>query len=422
MRIASGAEVRAHAAKYEFKVVLLLALGFGLVGLDRWLVMPLAPQIMRDLKLDYQDLGNLGSAVGLSWGVFAILMGGLADRVGRRRIIIPAIVLFSLLSGAGGLAGGLGMLLFARALMGVAEGAYCPASFAAAIDVSPEHRRGLNLGVIQGCFSLFGLALGPIIATQLVRVVPSWRDVFLIVATPGLIVSLFMYKVLRDPPANLPSAGVHHGAMSSQWKDVLVHRNLHVAVPAMVCAMVGVFVVGSMTPVFLTDVIGFDGPTMGIVMSGLGFGGFVGQITLGGASDIVGRRPALMLAFVVGAAALVCIVTVARSPVLLFILLFAAAFCCCGAAALLAGAVAGEAVPPSLSSTAVGIVVGLGEILGGGVAPSAAGRIAVTAGLPAAMLTVAGVLASGALISFFLLETAPRLKRRSNQFEVDFAR
>lgn len=398
-----------HPAGYEFKAILLLALGFGLVGLDRWLVMPLAPQIMRDLDLDYQDLGNLGSAVGLSWGIFAIFMGGLADRVGRRRIIIPAIVLFSLLSGASGLAGGLGMLLLARALMGVAEGAYCPASFAAGIDVSPQHRRGLNLGIIQGCFSLFGLALGPIIATQLITVVPSWREVFFIVAAPGLILSIFMYKVLRDEVPIPPAKSTNDKGLVSQWRDALRHRNLPIAVLAMVCAMVGVFVAGSMTPVFLTDVIGLDGPTMGLVMSGLGFGGFVGQISLGGASDVIGRKPSLMLAFLVGAAALVCIVLVARSPIALFIMLFVAAFCCCGAAALLSGAVAGEAVPVVLASTAVGIVVGLGEILGGGVAPSVAGWIAVTAGLPAAMLSVAAMLGCGALISFFLTETAPRL-------------
>jgi predicted MFS family arabinose efflux permease len=43
---------------YEWKAVTLLALGFGLVGLDRWLIAPLFPAIMKDLHLTAQDVGN----------------------------------------------------------------------------------------------------------------------------------------------------------------------------------------------------------------------------------------------------------------------------------------------------------------------------------------------------------------------------
>jgi len=43
---------------YEWKAVTLLALGFGLVGLDRWLIAPLFPAMMKDLHLTAQDVGN----------------------------------------------------------------------------------------------------------------------------------------------------------------------------------------------------------------------------------------------------------------------------------------------------------------------------------------------------------------------------
>ena len=68
---------------YEWKAVTLLTLGFGLVGLDRWIIAPLFPSMMKDLGLDYQALGNLIGALGLAWGVFAIVAGGLSDRLGR---------------------------------------------------------------------------------------------------------------------------------------------------------------------------------------------------------------------------------------------------------------------------------------------------------------------------------------------------
>lgn len=119
---------------YEWKAVTLLALGFGLVGLDRWLIAPLFPSIMKDLNLNAQDVGNCIGVLGLSWGIFAALMGGISDKIGRRKVLIPAIIAFSLLSGFSGLAGGLLGLMAIRGLMGVAEGSFCPTSFAATAD------------------------------------------------------------------------------------------------------------------------------------------------------------------------------------------------------------------------------------------------------------------------------------------------
>jgi hypothetical protein len=61
---------------YEWKVVTLLGLGFGLVGLDRWIIAPLFPFMAKDLGLDYQALGNIAGVLGLAWGFFAIISGG----------------------------------------------------------------------------------------------------------------------------------------------------------------------------------------------------------------------------------------------------------------------------------------------------------------------------------------------------------
>jgi MFS family permease len=94
--------------KYEWKAVLLLSFGFGLVGIDRFMIMPLFPVMMKDLHLDYQDLGHITGALALAWGVSALFMGSLSDRVGRRRVIVPAPIVFSLLAGTSGLATGAG--------------------------------------------------------------------------------------------------------------------------------------------------------------------------------------------------------------------------------------------------------------------------------------------------------------------------
>ncbi len=83
-------------------------------------------------------------------------------------------------------------------------------------------------------------------------------------------------------------------------------------------------------------------------------------------------------------------------------------FFCLGNIALITGPISTEAAPLGLVSAAIGIVVGTGEIFGGGVAPSLAGFIAENYGIEHVLnLALAGV-ATGVIVSLFFKETAPR--------------
>jgi MFS family permease len=229
---------------YEWKAVTLLGLGFGLVGLDRWLITPLFPAMMADLGLTYQHLGTIVGVLGLSWGFFSIVMGNVSDRIGRRKVLIPALIVFSLLSAVSGFTGGFASLLIIRTLMGVAEGSFCPTSVAATGEASHPKRRGFNQGLQQSLFALFGFGFAPIIATQLLEVVPSWCWVFVISAVPGLILAIFMYRVIREPKRPAISRPVEKAqpAESPRWRDMLRNRNVLVAMLSLLCAMSGVFV------------------------------------------------------------------------------------------------------------------------------------------------------------------------------------
>ncbi|MEX3897617.1 MFS transporter [Paraburkholderia sp. BR10954] len=398
---------------YEWKAVVLLALGFGLVGLDRWLIAPLFPAIMKDLHLTAQDVGNCIGILGLSWGIFAALMGGISDKIGRRKVLIPAILAFSLLSGFSGLAGGLMSLLAVRALMGVAEGSFCPTSFAATADASHPKRRGFNLGLQQSGFALFGLALSPIIATQLLSVV-TWRWVFALVSVPGLILGVLMFFVIREPKA-APQATPKRPACPAErgnWRDVLKSRNIPIAMAALFCAMTGVFVLGAMLPLYLTEYLSLDTQRMGVVVSAIGFGGFIGQFGLPGLSDLTGRRVASIVGFAGTAVMLYLFRGLGAQPVQLFAVLFVASFFTLGLVSLLSGPVATEAAPIGMISTSIGIVVGAGEIFGGGIAPALAGFVATHFGIQNILwLPICAVLL-GIGVSLLLEETAPARVRR----------
>lgn len=391
---------------YEWRIVTLLTVGFGLVGLDRWVISALFPAMARDLHLDYQQLGVLIGALGIAWGVFSIIGGGLGDRFGRRRVLIPAIVGFSLLSGVSGLAMGLTSLLAIRIVMGANEGAFCPVSFAAVSEASRPTRRGMNLGITQSAFPLFGLALGPLIATQLLQVT-SWRWAFVLVGVPGLIVAALLARIVREPPTVGSQAHEHRAPPREVWK----HRNVPLGMLALLCAMSGIFSLSAMVPSYLIDYLKLTTAEMGLVTSAIGFGGFLGQLALPALSDLIGRKPVAIGGFVFGALLVYAFAQASTIPAL-FTLLFVACFCCFGLLGLLTGAVAAEAAPHGLVSSTTGIIVATGEIFGGGIAPVIAGAVAQRFGIQRTLTMALIGLAIGIVVSLFLRETAPRALAR----------
>ena len=404
-KLSEIAERQLADRSYEWKTVTLLSLGFGLVGLDRWIIAPLFPFMMKDLGVGYQDLGNLIAVLGLFWGVSAIITGAASDRIGRRKILIPAIVLFSLLSGLSGLATGLLSLLLIRSVMGVTEGSFCPASVAATRDTSPpspprteprpaaEYLRAVRLGLrpdhcyatlTSGSFLALGLRvsgdsrLGDRSLAAFGNPRAGTRD-----AAGGRDGRASLGHGDPQPQCRLSDASApvcHDGRLRPRRDDAELPPRLF-------------------APHAATD---------GLHHVGHRLGGFLEQSGVAGASDILGRRTAAILSFVAACAFLIAFISTGTEPVRLFALLFCLAFCCFGLLALLTGPVATGAVPLQLISSSVGIVSGTGEIFGGGVArrwPATSPHISESSTRCASAL--AG-LAAGILVSLFLKETAPR--------------
>ncbi|WP_445115336.1 MFS transporter [Acinetobacter sp. WZC-1] len=402
---------------YEWKAVLLLSLGFALVGLDRWIIAPLLPSIMRDLSLSYQDVGIIFGALGITWGIFAIIAGNLSDKIGHRKILIPSLIIFSLASGFSGAATGLVSLIFVRAIMGVSEGAFCPTSFAATAVAAKPSRRGSLQGLQQSGFALFGLGLGPIIATQLLLVVPSWREVFWVVAIPGLILAVFMYFIIKEPQdtqgGQLLQAEIASLAEKPKvnWGQLLRTRNVLLSMLGLFCTMSCVFVISAMVPLYLENYLKLSSQNMGIVVSAIGFGGFLGQFLVPAVSDWIGRKTACFLGFLGSSIFIWFFANADASVVTLFTHLFILSFFSLGLIALLSGPIATESAPIGLVASSIGLVVGAGEIFGGGIAPFLSGVVAEHYGIQNIFyLSLVGTIA-GMIVSLFLIETAPRKKQ-----------
>ncbi|MEM1020945.1 MAG: MFS transporter [Pseudomonadota bacterium] len=361
---------------YEIRAIALMSVGFGLVGLDRFIIYPLFPVMAEDLGLTYQHLGLISGVLALTWGLSSVFAGSLSDRFGAKRILIVSTIAFSFLVGLSGLAVGLISLLIIRGLMGIAEGGFVPASIVATIDASKPTRIGMNVGIQQMAAPLIGLGFGPLIAVGLLAVLPGWEWVFVLVALPGLVLAYMLHRVIKTPPATRSPRGDKIPFLAP-----FKHRNIVFAVLGMFCFFSCLNVLSTFMPSYLTDHVKLPIGQMGAVLSALGVGGFIGMVIVPAFSDRFGRKRVILIALVVEIAALFAAMNAGANVPILTISLFVVSFLNSGVVAITVGPLVNEAVPPAIAATATGFVVGLGEVFGGAVAPAIAGAAAQTMGI-----------------------------------------
>ncbi|MEU8629957.1 MFS transporter [Streptomyces sp. NPDC048669] len=160
-------------------VLVVLCLSLLLVALDATVLHVAVPAVTEDLR---------PSAVGLLWIVDAyplvcasllILFGTLGDRVGRRRVLLLGYALFGVASAVAAMADSAGVLIAARALLGVGGAMIMPATLSILRQVFPDRReRAMAIGVWSAVAAV-GAAAGPVIGGFLVEHF-WWGSVFLI--------------------------------------------------------------------------------------------------------------------------------------------------------------------------------------------------------------------------------------------------
>jgi predicted MFS family arabinose efflux permease len=393
----------------EAKSVSVLALGFGLVGIDRYLISTLYPVIAKDLHLGYGDIGTITGALAIAWSIAALLMGNFSDRIGRRRVLVGALLVFGLLIGASGLAAGLMGLVAVRLGMGFADGAFTPASISATIEASPPQRHGRNIGIQQMTLTLFGLGFAPLAVAGLLHFI-NWRFIFSIFALPGFFLAWLTWRVI-------PDSSVHHvqGQRSSlaDWKTVLSYSNIRLLTVLMLCWLTCLVTTSAFIPSFLLEHLHLGFGSMSTVMSAIGIGAAAGTLTLSWLSDRIGRKPVMLISTLGAFVMLIVLNSLGPNVPLLFAALFMVHFFNNAAITLTVGPLCSETVPSALMATASGVVIAVGELFGGGFATIIAGHIAEHLGITRFLWLPVVALAVGFLLCLRLRETLPALTQAS---------
>ncbi len=168
-----------------------------MVVLDATIVNVALPNIQQALGFSGSGLEWVVNAYALTFGGLLLLGGRAGDLLGRRKVFIAGILLFSLASLLGGFATSQAWLLAARAVQGVGGAIVAPTALSLVTTTFPEGpRRNRAMGV-YAAMSIAGGAVG-LIAGGLLTTYVSWRWVFFVNVPIGLLVAAMAPRVLGE--------------------------------------------------------------------------------------------------------------------------------------------------------------------------------------------------------------------------------
>ncbi len=190
---------------------ILLATGIGWLfdSMDVGLVSFVMPALQKDWGLSPTELGLIGSVGMVGMAVGAAFSGMLADKYGRRQVILLTLVLFGLATGFAGMATGLTMMLFARFLVGLGLGGELPVASTLISEISPRSVRGRFVVLLES-FWAWGWILAALVAYLLVPEY-GWRVAFYIGAVPALL-AVFLRRAIPESPRFLVQRGYYQEA------------------------------------------------------------------------------------------------------------------------------------------------------------------------------------------------------------------
>lgn len=223
----------------------------------------------------------------------ALIFGRLADRYGRRPVLMFDIVLFSLLEVACAFSPSLGVLLGLRFLFGIAMGGEWGIGASLAMESIPASSRGFVSGLLQSGYPC-GFFLAALANWLLVDHI-GWRGLFVVGALPALLVLYIRRKVPESPVWESRRTHAREGvfvSMRGHWK-LFVYLML-------LMAAFNMFSHGSqdMYPTFVQETLGIPAGsgTAFLLTALLNLGALAGGLTFGSLSERIGRRKAIIIA------------------------------------------------------------------------------------------------------------------------------
>ena len=372
---------------FQVNLLLICATVLFLDGFDTGAIGYVAPALVKEWNIGKTSLGAVGSAglVGLMIG--ALLFGPLADRIGRKKIILLSTLGFGVGTLVTSLVNDVNALLAIRFLTGLGLGGAMPNTIALTAEFSPHRRRATMVMLMFVGFSI-GAAVAGFLAAALIPQF-GWRSVFVVGgATPLIFVPILAWRLpesvrflaltgradarvaelltLVNVKADF-AAGCRFVVNEPALKGIPVQhlfrdgRTLATLLLWVVFFMnlLDIYFLSNWLPTVLND-LGASISQAAAIGSMLQVGGVVGTFALGSIIDRFSFR-ALALVYSVAVFAVGAIGQLGHSAIFVTVAIFTAGFCVVGGQ-IAANALAAGFYPTSIRATGVGWALGIGRV------------------------------------------------------------
>jgi AAHS family 4-hydroxybenzoate transporter-like MFS transporter len=413
--------------RFQIKLVLTCAAVLFLDGFDTTSIGFVAPSLAREWGLTKGALGPVFSAGLFGLMIGALLFGPLADRIGRRRIIIFSTLAFGLGALATAFVQDVNTLLAVRFLTGLGLGGAMPNTIAMTSEFSPRRRRATMVMVMFCGFSA-GAALGGLLAAALIAPF-GWRSVFVVGGLAPLALVPILALRLPESVRFLALTGEANARVAALLGLIgpkaifppatrfVVHEPGLTGIPVLHLFKAGrtlvtlllwvVFFMSLLDLYFLTNWLptvlndlGASVSAAAAIGSSFQVGGVVGALALGSIIDRFSFR-ALTLVYFMAVFAVGAIGQLGHSVVFVTMAIFAAGFCMVGGQ-IAANALAATFYPTSIRATGVGWALGVGRI-GSIIGPLVGGMLLTMKWSAGAVFLAAAVAALCAALAAFCL-------------------